>query len=139
MRNVYISIMDKSGNAFTLYVSTPSTSKGFWDAYTKGLVWGGVSNTGSWKSMKLGFIRYNFGKTRVRSSDNGDATTRDLLILSPDGEGIKTYDGQDRFGMQLFEYQDTFGINDEGEGTVIQPWVLGISPGRIRWEKIEEK
>jgi len=139
MRNDYISIMDKSGNAFTLYVSTPGLGAAYASAFTKGIAWGNGPKLGSWKSMKAGYIRYFFGKTRLRFSDNGDATTNDLLIFSPDGQGIKTYDSQDSFGIQLFEYEYAFGVNDEGEGTVIQPWVLGLTPGRIRWEKTEQK
>jgi hypothetical protein len=80
---------------------------------------------GEWETQEKGFIRYNSGKTRSRLSGNGDLTTRDLLILGPNG--VKTFDGDDLFGMQLFEYEDALGVNDEGEGTVHQPWVLSVT------------
>ena len=134
MRDVFIRIMDKSGNALTLDVSTPSNGTRVWVGLTKDI--GETPVIGSWKTLKQGFLRYNFGKTRVRKSVNGDLTTRDLLILSPDATGIKTFDGRDKFGMQLFEYKDALGVNDRGEGFVIQPWVLSITPGRVRWEKM---
>ena len=133
MRNALIKIIDKSGNAFTLDVSTPSNGTRIWEGIKDIKV---IPYIGSWKTLKQGFMRYNFGKTRARKSHNGDITTRDLLILSPDGSGTKTFDDNDKFGMQLFEYEDVLGVNDSGEGFVIQPWVLSITPGRVRWENI---
>ncbi len=133
MREVAIRIIDKTGNAFTLNVSTPSNGTRVWEGIKDISV---IADGGSWKALKPGFLRYNFGKTRVRKSKNGDVTTRDLLVLSPDGAGIKSYDQGDVFGMQLFEYEDVLGVNDQGEGFVIQPWVLNITPGRVRWEKL---
>lgn len=98
--------------------------------------WFGGSIEGDWKVLDEGFIRYRSGKTKSRFTENGDLTTSDLLILGPGG--IKTYDGNDRFGMQLFEYADVLSSNSEGEGFVIQPWVLALTPGRISWRVISE-
>ena len=96
--------------------------------------WFGGSIFGEWEAVDEGFIHLRSGKTRTRFSENGDLTTSDMLILG-DG-GIKMYDGNDLFGMQLFQYQDILGSNSKGEGTVIQPWVVGLTPGRIFWKRI---
>ena len=36
------------------------------------------------------------------------------------------------------EYVDVLSSNSEGEGFVIQPWVLALTPGRISWRVISE-
>jgi hypothetical protein len=135
MRDINLRIQDKSGNTFKLYVSTPGAGTKIWRGITEDMTAEQV--TGSWRSLNKGFLRYNFGKTRSRFSHNGDRTTKDLLVLGPTGtEGIETYDRWDKFGIQLFEYEDVFGVNDEGEGFVIQPWVVTLEPGRIQWSKL---
>jgi hypothetical protein len=135
MRDVYLKIMDKSGNAFTLDVSTPSAGTKILEGITQGIT-SPPPVIGSWNAIDQGFLRYRFGKTRSRLTQNGDMTTRDLLFLAVDEVGINTFDKKDeKFGMQLFEYEDWTGVNNEGEGVVIQPWVLKLIPGRIKWEK----
>lgn len=94
--------------------------------------WMGGSVTGEWKTLDEGYIKVRSGKTRTRFSDNGDLTTSDLLILGD--QGIKTYDGNYFFGIQLFEYEHSLGGNSKGEGVVIQPWVVAFEPGRISWQ-----
>lgn len=91
-----------------------------------------LTKNAHWKVIDEGFVRFRSGAVRTRSSNNGDLTTRDVLILGK--EGIEAYDGRDLFGMQLFEYEDLLGVNEKGEGFVIQPWVVSLTPGRIRWE-----
>ena len=136
MREVYIKIMDKSGTTFSLDISTPGMGTKIWHAITEDFT-GQEPVMGTWKALEKGFLRYNFGRTRSRISNNGDLTTRDLLILSVDGVGIGTYDRKSEvFGMQLFQYEDWNGVNAEGEGIVVQPWVLNIAPGRIKWEML---
>lgn len=147
MRHSVVRITDKTGTSFRMKLATTTTkgrlaaevgeqvNKRILSDFTvgrKALAW---VRAGDWETEEKGFIRYHSGKTRSRLSGNGDLTTRDLLILGPDG--VKTYDGDDLFGMQLFEYEDALGVNDEGEGTVHQPWVLSIVPGRIRWKVVE--
>jgi|SoiMethySBSTD1v2_1073268.scaffolds.fasta_scaffold99236_5 hypothetical protein len=141
MREATLRITDKKGMWFRMKVATPSNKNkvvepvGNW-------VWrrmGGDSLSfltaeGSWKASDEGFIKFRSGKARPRSSSNGDFTTRDLLILGNDG--IRSYDGKDLFGMQLFEFEDVLSVNDEGHGFIIQPWVLAIAPGRIKWTVI---
>ncbi len=146
MRNNVLKIVDKSGNSFKLRVSTPTTkarlavgagvgaNKLVGDNRTAREMLSGILS-GDWKTVDKGFIRYESGKTRSRLAHNGDRTTRDLLILGIDG--VKFYDGQGYFGMQLFEYEDLLGTNQEGEGFVIQPWVVNLTPGRIKWIVID--
>lgn len=131
MRDKVLQITDKSGNTFKMFVSTPSAGTKAWHGLTEDF-FGPPPDEGTWKTPDKGFIRHNFGRTRSRLSNDGDVTTRDVLILG--NEGIKSYDGSDRFGMQLFEYEDWTGVNDKGEGFVIQTWVLNLRPGRILWE-----
>ena len=131
MRDKVLQITDKSGTAFKMLVSTPSAGTKAWQGLTEDF-FGPAPDEGNWKARDKGFLKYNFGRTRSRLSNNGDATTRDVLILGYDG--VKSYDGSDSFGMQLFEYEDWTGVNDKGEGFVIQPWVLSLTPGRILWE-----
>ena len=132
MRDINLQIIDKSGNTFKMFVSTPGAGTKVWRGFTQSMTASQV--IGSWRSLDKGFLKYNFGKTRSRFSNNGDQTTKDLLVSGPTGkEGIETYDDRDRFGIQLFEYEDVFSVNDEGEGFVIQPWVINLEPGRIQW------
>jgi hypothetical protein len=141
MRDEVLEIRDKRGTTFKMKVSTPTSKKRLLVRTVeraKDLVtindsnWFDWALSGDWKTVGEGFIRYRVGKTRSRPSGNGDLTTRDLLILG--AEGIKTYDGQDLFGMQLFEYEDLLGTNSSGEGLVIQPWVIALTSGRISWK-----
>lgn len=146
MRHSALRITDKNGASFKMKVST-TTAKGriaagagqqlnkrlLRDNDTARDLLAGVL-LGEWKTYDQSFIRYHSGQTRSRLTHNGDMTTRDLLILGVDG--IKAFDGSEQFGMQLFEYEDVLGVNDEGEGFVIQPWVVSLTLGRIWWKVI---
>jgi hypothetical protein len=140
MSDTFVEIKDKSGNTFRMKFSRP-TSKfmivkypQIWKRMLTSGGWFGGSVAGNWKTLDEGFIRYHAGKTRTRFSENGDLTTSDLIITG--SEGIKTFDGPDVFGMQLFEYEDIWGPNSRGEGIVIQPWVINLAPGRINWRRL---
>jgi hypothetical protein len=141
MREVVLRITDKKGVWFRMKVETPSN---------KNKILGGIGKAArifpygdqipdlvpdaSWKVSDEGFIKFRSGKARPRSSTNGDVTTRDLLIL---GElGARSYDGNDSFGMQLFQFEDVLSVNEKGEGFIIQPWVIAVTPGRIKWAVI---
>ena len=140
MSNYILRIHDKKGNSFRMKIMT--TSEFFpirkiqeaKEILVRGGWFGGAVN-GEWKILDEGYIRLRSGKLRTRFSENGDLTTCDLLVLGTDG--IKTYDAQDKFGMQLFQYEDVLGVNHEGEGVVIQPWVMALVPGRISWKVVE--
>lgn len=140
MSDTVLQITDKSGATFRIKISTPTsrfyplrTAKYLKRLVTKG-GWFGGELSGDWQTLDEGFIIHRSGKARWRLSDNGDLTTLDLLILG--AKGIRAYDNQDLFGMQLFEYEDIVGPNAEGEGFVIQPWVINLTPGRISWKLV---
>jgi hypothetical protein len=141
MREVVLKITDKKGMWFRMKVETPSNKNKVIGGLGKAarIFPGGKSlpdlvPDGSWKVSDEGFIKFRSGKARPRWSGNGDLTTRDLLILG--GEGVKSYDGRDLFGMQLFEFEDLLSVNDKGEGFIIQPWAIAVTPGRIKWTLI---
>jgi hypothetical protein len=41
------------------------------------------------------------------------------------------------WGVQLFDYESVFGVNDTGAGFAIQPWVMSLSEGKFSWNLIE--
>ncbi|GEM_PF-2540972 len=140
MERIFFEIRDKNGTWFRMKLS---------QGYSKFLLfkqaqqakdflagggWFGGTIRGEWKALDEGFIRFRAGKTKSRFSENGDLTTQDLIILGP--EGYKTYDSSDSFGMQLFQFLDFWGPNAKGEGILIQPWVVAMTPGRISWKSI---
>ena len=140
MEKRFVEIKDKNGTWFRMKLVTPYSkfllfkqAQQFKNALTAGGWFGGIL-WGEWTAMDEGFIRIRSGKTRTRFSENGDLTTMDLLILG--AGGIKAYDSDAIFGMQLFEYQNFFLYNSDGEGIVVQPWVIGLTPGRISWKVI---
>jgi hypothetical protein len=136
VRNHTVEIGDRAGHTFKIEISTLSAlglakerlarnQKVSFPAIT------GVSAEnihgawpdGDWRVVDKGFIHYNSGKVVTNRSGKGDISTYDVMLLNLDGT----------WGIKLFEYEDTFGVNDEGEGFVIQPWVLGFPPGKFSW------
>jgi len=144
MRFKVVQIRDKRGTTFRIKVSRPKSdfillkwAQDWKTILTQG-GWFGGAVSGDWKTLDEGFIRYRSGKTRSRFTDKGDLTTADLLILAPEGgAGSPTYDRKDLFGIQLFEFEDMSGINVEGEGIVVQPWVITVTPGRMKWTVVD--
>jgi hypothetical protein len=83
-------------------------------------------DAGNWRVIDQGFIRYHSGK--VLRANAGDLTTIEIYLVNLDGT----------WGMKFFEYEGKFGgANDEGEGFIIQPWVLGIDQGRFSWSLVD--
>ena len=79
-------------------------------------------NGGTWRTLDKGFIRFNSGQ--VESVDvTGWGGTVHIRLVSSEGS----------WGIQLDNYQDFWGVNDDGTGSVSQAWVLGLAPGRISW------
>jgi hypothetical protein len=37
------------------------------------------------------------------------------------------------WGIQLDEFTTWGTVNDQGTGTLDQPWVIGLTPGAIEW------
>jgi len=135
MPNNTAEIGDRSGHSFKIDLSTLSTLGRTREGLVGDQEWSfprmtGLLQTkilpyrplGDWRVLDKGFIRYNSGKLVWGFSTTG-VTTYDIVLLNLDGT----------WGMKLFEYADALGVNDEGEGFVIQPWVLGFSPGKFSW------
>lgn len=140
MRNKNIEIVDAKGNTLILNVSTPSTfgttidylhgKDGFvkakltgWDKHIYSFQ---KHYEGNWKSSNRGYLKYHGGKTYGRPSGQGDLTTHDVFFLNIEGT----------WGLQLFNYEDAFGVNNGGEGVVAITWVTGFSEGRFSWSVI---
>jgi hypothetical protein len=85
-----------------------------------------------WKVLDEGFIKWSSGNGRLVKR-KGFTLTSDLLLGLPDA-GAK---GSFEWGMRLFEYDEFTHTNAMGEGIVTQPWVVGIEPGKITWQKSE--
>jgi hypothetical protein len=136
-----VEIKDKNGRAFRMRLIVPTSETWaiktvqIWKQSLNLAGWLDGSISGKWEAIDQGFIRPRSGNTQTRFTSNKDLTTSDLLILGMGG--IKTYDKKYMFGMQLFRYEHILGTNSEGEGTVIQAWVVGLTPGRINWKIIE--
>ena len=79
------------------------------------------TSKGSWRTLDKGLIRYNSGKTIPTSGYGG--SDDDILLVSSEGT----------WGLKLDDYQDFWGLNDEGTGEVLQRWALQIKPGKISW------
>ena len=146
MKKHKLRITDKKSTSFKMTVWTVKTrSRLLTGAIEGGIDLIGATNfghdwlsrvgLGEWETIDKGFIRFQSGSVRSRLSHNGDRTTRDLIMLGE--SGVKVYDGKGFFGMQLFEYEDIFGVNRQGEGFVIQPWVINLEPGRIGWKVLD--
>jgi hypothetical protein len=136
VRNHTVEIGDRAGHTFKIEISTLSAlgkvkeglagnQKSFLPTITGASQQGAfyAQPDGDWRVVDKGFIRYNSGKVAFHHSVNGDVTTSDVMLLNLDGT----------WGMKLFEYEDVLGVNDEGEGFVVQPWVLGFPPGKFSW------
>jgi hypothetical protein len=96
---------DSDGNSFKVSIVVPWAQK----------------DSGSWRSIDKGFIRYSSGSTYPLHPEwFGDDH---LLLFSSDGT----------WGIQLFKYRDWSGVNDQGTGRVLQPWVMTLRPGTISW------
>jgi len=82
---------------------------------------------GYWRVVDKGHIRYNSGRAINRNPKDADLTVRDLILTNLDGT----------WGMQFWRYRDYYGVNSEGTGAVIQPWVIGMQPGKFSWIVID--
>jgi len=77
---------------------------------------------GYWRSLDKGFIKYNSGAAE-KDSMPGTFAERDLKLI----------DTQNTWGMKLYRWCDFWGVNDQGKGLLLQPWVIGMEPGAISW------
>src|SRR5690242_18358372 len=98
-----VEIADTDGNTMQLSV------------YVENLGWGG-----SWRAIDKGMIRHNSGPV-VQYTGAWD----------PD-VGVQLCAGG-YAGVNLHDFISWGSVNDEGTGTVVQSWVLGLKPGAIEW------
>jgi hypothetical protein len=100
-----VEIADSAGNTMQLSVSVDIIGTG-----------------GSWRSLTKGMIRYNSGPVhQFVPTFTGDWNVQ--LIRTSDGTS----------GIQLDSFISWGTANDEGTGTLAQPWVIGLTPGAIDW------
>lgn len=82
-----------------------------------------IGSGGSWRAIEKGMIRYNSGPVRQVAQGYFDPDT-DLELMVSDG---RTH------GIKLIEFISWDTVNDQGTGYVVQPWVIGLTPGNIDW------
>ena len=138
MRNHTVELSDKAGKSCKIRISTPSAGTKIWHGITSDMLDEGPK-TGDWRTLDKGFIRYDSGETYSYKSDNEEYTTRDCYLLSIGGIELRHFYGKEhgKYGIKLFEYEDWNGVNNDGEGFVIQQWVLSFTVGRITWAVID--
>ena len=83
--------------------------------------------SGSWRTIDKSYIRYNSGKTKTGAFKGVGGEDDDLLLL-------RATDGT--WGMRLEDYQDIWGLNDQGKGTLLQVWAMKMKPGTISWSHV---
>ena len=101
-----IKIKDNNGNSFTVSVS---------------IEWMGKA-VGTWRTIDKGWICHDSGDATWGKS-TGTLTSKHLYFHGPTG----------KYGLRLNDFMDFWGYNEEGEGHLSQPWVLGAAYGRISW------
>jgi hypothetical protein len=141
VRDHTVELSDRAGHVLRVAISTVRTLGQIRDAFAGDFQTAKVSMTGIpngltrtfinqtpgyWRVINYGLIRYNSGKVFARNS-GADATTLDIYLANLDGT----------WGMQLWEYEDALGVNGQGTGSVTQPWVVGLSPGKFSWVLID--
>jgi hypothetical protein len=78
---------------------------------------------GSWRSLTKGMIKHNSGFIReVAPGSFGIDHTEEIWVAGENVWGIK---------LDTFMSWDT--VNDQGTGTLAQPWHVGLKPGAIEW------
>lgn len=103
-----VEIGDDRGNSCKLSIVVPLTSP-----------------RGSWRSIDKGYICVNSGATvEVFPEFFGDSN---VFLLNTAGV----------WGIRLDKFGGYTGVNDEGSGEVVQPWVLSLTPGTISWSLVE--
>lgn len=81
---------------------------------------------GLWRTVDKGFIRYNNGKILVKNAGK-DLTTHEIYMVNLTGE----------WGINLWDYEDATGVNDAGQGSVVQPWAISIGVGGVSWTLLD--
>jgi hypothetical protein len=82
-----------------------------------------IGNGGNWRSLDKGMIRHNSGSLeRVAPTFWSDFD----VFLSAGGN----------WGIRLDAYFGFTSANDQGTGVILQPWVIGLTPGAIEWSLV---
>jgi hypothetical protein len=81
---------------------------------------------GNWRTIEKGALRFNSGNVYATVKP-GTSSTDDIYLANLDGT----------WGMKLFEYADMAGVNDEGIGFVIGPWIMNFGEGRFSWTLVD--
>jgi hypothetical protein len=141
MRDRIVTLSDKSGRSFNILISTPRTigldniGRVIDRLYTQHKrtypfqitgekkAYGSTKETwGSWKALEPGFIRFTSGKILSKKTHE-DLTTLNIYLINMDLT----------WGIQLFSYEDWTGVNEVGEGVIVQDWALHFDVGRLSW------
>ena|SRR5215203_5209555 len=83
----------------------------------------GVAVKGKWRTLDEGCIRYNKGRAEY-THVQGTMVNKNIILLPKD---------ENYYGVKLDNFMGVFSANEDGEGFVVQPWVLSFVPGRITW------
>ncbi|SRR5258708_30778701 len=80
-----------------------------------------ITTGGSWRSLTKGMIRHNSGPV-IQYQDSYWSVDTNVGLLAGGSAGI-----------HLQRFISWGSVNDEGTGTIDQPWVIGLKPGAIEW------
>ena len=83
---------------------------------------------GSWRTNNKGFICHNSGPTESGKSD-GTITGVHLTLFQSNRP--LTY-----YGIRLNDFEDLWGVNDQGTGRIAQSWVLQFKWDVITWSLV---
>jgi hypothetical protein len=101
-----VEIQDTDGNTMQLSV----------DVTTIG--WGG-----SWRALTSGMIKHHNGEVNQAGS-SATGLTAQLCTTAGSASGVNL----DNF--------ISWGTVNEGTGTLVQPWCVGLTPGAIEWSTV---
>ncbi len=79
-----------------------------------------IGDGGSWRTIDKGGIRHNSGSLHQYWTSWSPITHVRLVAGGA-------------AGIELRDFISWGTVNDEGEGTLAQPWVLSLKPGAIEW------
>src|SRR5438105_950668 len=96
-----VEIADTDGNTMQLSVAVDNVAFG-----------------GSWRSLTKGMIRHNSGP--LTQGKHSWSTVIDVYL-----------EAGGHWGIRLDAFISWGTVNDEGTGTIVQPWVIGLKPGAI--------
>lgn len=109
-----VEIGDTNGHAFKVAMVVPISAE-----------WG------SWRTLDKGRIRYNSGSLRQFRFEGDDTWGHfHIQFYGPDGVDAG-------WGLWMEDFKTAWMANDEGTGSILQPWVLEFEPGKISWSPVD--